>query len=65
MAEDHVVAIADGAFPQRMDIGRADGDGKGFDNGIERTAFRRILLDPAGFADPEHRVTFHGTPSFS
>ena len=66
VAENHVVPFADGPFPNRMDVRSADRQRKRFADRVHRTANRTVLLDPADFADFEHRVAFHNnTPLFS
>jgi len=59
MAEDHIGAFAEGAFPDGVNVRSAWGDGEGADDGVQRSAGGAGFFDPSGASDAEHSETFH------
>jgi hypothetical protein len=59
VTEDHVVAVAQGTFPEGVHVGRTDCHGEGLTDGVQRTARRAILFNPARRSDVKHCITFH------
>ena len=64
MTEYHVVPVAYGALPDGVNVRGADGDRQRLAYCVQRSTDGDVLLDPTGFADFEHCVTFHVQTSF-
>ena len=61
MTKNHVVAVADCALPQSVNVRCTNCDRKWLADCVQRTTLWCLLLNPAGLADLEHCITLHKT----
>ena len=61
MTKNHVVAVANCALPQSVNIRSTNCDRKWLADCVQRTTLWCLLLNPAGLADLEHCITLHKT----